>query len=130
MKKIVFLSLSNFFIFGLLFCNLSYSQITVTKSNGGRMIVATYGNVTQLNDGSSLNRDWVILNDAKCPLQLGNDIGINTVYNSDTRSFRFGPTGKVTASEGISAYEIHHVLYNVFGEHISTLSNVEINDLN
>jgi hypothetical protein len=55
------------------------------------------------------------------------DVGIKTVYASP--GYEFKPVGNVMAKEPITAYDLHHVLYNVFGEHIKTLSNQDVKDI-
>lgn len=104
---------------------VSYSQITITKKEGGSVVTKLgYGIV--VNEGSTLIREKIILNDADCLIQL-EDEGIETKYSD--RSYSFSSTGICTTKEPISAYEIHHVLYNVFGEDMVTLSSKEIRDI-
>ncbi|MBK9402366.1 MAG: hypothetical protein IPN36_16435 [Bacteroidetes bacterium] len=79
----------------------------------------------KINEGSTLSRDYYLINAKDCPLQLSN-VGIKTSYR--TRG-AFTSTDKVIPSEPIAAYEVHHVLYNIFGEHIRTLSNDAVSDL-
>lgn len=119
MRKLILVSALSFCV---LICN---SQIQSSKIDGGTVVLKLgYGVI--LNEGSSLKRDWVMLNDAKCPVQL-NNVGISAVYGDSKYSFK--PVGDISVSEPITAYEIHHVLYNVFGEHIKTLSNQEVIDI-
>lgn len=103
----------------------SFSQITVTKIDGGSVITKLGFNIN-INDGSTLIRDWIMLNDANCPVKLEN-VGINTSYTD--RSYSFKPVGEILVTESIVAYEIHHVLYDVFGNHMKTLSNQEVADI-
>jgi hypothetical protein len=116
-----------FTVIGLIFCCVSYTQITILRTNG---IPAVLDGDTKANKSSSLTREWIILNDGKCPVQLRDDVGIKSSFSLDSRSFCFYPFGSIETSEPITAYEIHHVLYDVFGEHLVTLSNVEIADIN
>jgi len=107
------------------FCQLkSFCQVTATVTDGGT-VVTKLGMGISVNDGSSLNRQFYTLNDTTCPIQLVN-AGIYTTYSSSSYSFR--PVGSITPKEPIVAYEIHYLLYNVFGEHIKTLSDTEISD--
>ncbi len=120
MKKITLFALC------LLYSIFSYSQLTVTKKEGSS-VVTKLGMGIKVNDGSTLKREQITINDATCPIQLS-DIGIETAYSSSSYSFK--PTGSFTTKEPIAAYEIIHLLYNVFGEHIKSLSNTEISDIN
>lgn len=114
-------------VFLLLICLSSnvFSQLAVNKINGGS-VITKLGMGIKVNDGSTLTRDFIIINAANCPLQLS-DVGINTAY---TNSYNFVPVGTIAPKEPITAYEVHHVLYNIFGEHIKTLSNQSITDIN
>jgi hypothetical protein len=80
----------------------------------------------KVNDGSSLKREQITINDSNCPVQLS-DIGIVPSYSSSRYSFE--PTGSITTQEPITAYEIVHLIYNVFGEHMKSLSNTAITDI-
>ena len=119
MKKL-FITICYFFI-----SNTANSQITTVKLNGGS-VVTKLGYGVSVNTNSSLSRDWFILNDQICPLKL-NNVGIDALYNESQYSFK--PVGEINITEPITAYEIHHVLYDVFGEHIKTLSNFEVADV-
>lgn len=103
----------------------AFAQISITK-NQGSSVVTVLGLGVKLNDGSSLFREKINLNDSSCPIQI-NDGEIQTFYYD--RSYYFKQIGTITISEPIVAYEIVYVLYNVFGEHIKTLSSTNIIDL-
>ncbi len=113
--------------------SLSSNQITISIKSEIPSILQYISSsktvdVRKTNRGSSLTREWIVLNDAECPIQLTNTIGINTIYKE--RGICFAPTGNFKTSQPIAAYQILHVLYDVFGEHIKTLSNVGIEDIN
>ncbi len=105
----------------------SYSQITVSKFEGGS-VVTKLGMGINVNGSSTLKREWIVINNPKCPMKLSDAVGINVNYTGS--GYKFVPVGNIVMAEPIVAYEIHHVLYNVFGQHIKTLSNLEIADLN
>lgn len=111
----------------LLFCSLSHAQITTSKVNGGSIVTKLSSNI-KVNDGSTLTREWIVINDEKCPIQL-KDVGINSIYISGD-GYKFKATGNLNTVEPITAYEIHHVLYDVFGGHLTSLNNIDIKDLN
>jgi archaellin len=119
MKKITIFALCLFYSI------VSFSQLTVSKKEGSS-VVTKLGMVIKVNDGSSLKREQTTINDASCPIQLS-DIGVETSYSSSSYSFK--PTGSLTTKEPIVAYEVTHLIYNVFGEHMKTLSNTEITDI-
>ena len=78
----------------------------------------------KVNLGSTLTRDWFTLNYTGCPLQLKN-IGLSTFFD---QKYYFTPKGDLTAKDSIAAYEIHHMIYDVFGRHIKTLRNFVCKD--
>jgi hypothetical protein len=119
MKKIYIISIC------LLFCSLSHGQLTTLKVNGGSVVTKLSMGIS-VNASSSLTREWIVINDEKCPVQL-KDVGINSAYVSS--DYRFVPSGNIIISEPIVAYEIHHVLYDVFGGHIKSLNNLDISDM-
>jgi hypothetical protein len=119
MKKITIFALCLFYSI------VSFSQLTVSKKEGSS-VVTKLGMGIKVNDGSSLKREQTTINDASCPIQLS-DIGVETSYSSSSYSFK--PTGSLTTKEPIVAYEVTNLIYNVFGEHMKTLSNTEITDI-
>ncbi|MGI8600221.1 MAG: hypothetical protein ACR2KB_13285 [Chitinophagaceae bacterium] len=104
---------------------ISFSQIQVEKKDGGSVITNLGYNI-KVNEGSSLNRQYIILNDANSPIQIY-ETGVKTSYAD--RSYSFIPVGNLIAKEPVTAIEINYVLYNVFGEHIKTLAGKEIKDI-
>ncbi len=109
---------------------ISVNHINIFKKEGIPALVklnSKYESDLRLNMESSLSRDWIILNDTACPIQLSNSVGINTIYKD--RSIRFIPMGSIKTLQPITAFEIVYVLYDVFGEHLLSLSNVEIADI-
>ncbi len=111
--------------------SLPTAQITISQKNGIPSLLiwnSKYVEDHKMNKGSSLTREWIVLNDSECPVQLTNSVGINTVIKDS--DLRFTLTGNINTSQPITAYQIFHVLYDVFGEHIKTLSNLGIEDIN
>lgn len=103
----------------------SQGKLEITTLDGGTVVTKLSGNIA-VNKGSSLNRTWIVINNPSCPAQI-DGVGINAVYTG--REYNFKPVGEISAKEPITAYEIHHVLYNVFGEHVKTLSNQDVVDI-
>lgn len=109
----------------LFYSIVSLSQLTVSKKEGSS-VVTKLGMGIKVNDGSSLKREQTTINDASCPIQLS-DVGIETSYASSSYSFK--PIGSLLTKEPIAAYEVIHLIYNIFGEHMRSLSNTEITDI-
>jgi hypothetical protein len=104
---------------------ISFSQLTVNRKEGSS-VVTKLAMGLKVNDGSTLKREHITINDASCPIQM-TDIGIETSYAAS--KYEFTPTGGFTTKEPIVAYEVVHLIYNVFGEHMKSLSNTAVADI-
>ncbi len=106
--------------------NVFAQTIKVTTLDGGSVVTElTYG--IKVNRGSSLRRTWVVLNDPRSPVQL-KGVGVLTRYKSNG-GYSYIPTGSLSAREAISAIEVRFLLFDVFGEHIKTLSGDEVTEI-
>ncbi len=104
---------------------INAQSISVKTADGGSVVTElSYG--IKVNKKSTLHRSWVVLNDPSCPAQLSG-AGINTRYGD--REYNYVPVGTAKTSESITALEVRYLLYDVFGEHMKTLSATEITDL-
>ena len=105
------------------------STLQITESDGGS-VVTKLGYGIKVNDGSTLQRHWYVLNDPSAPAQLTN-AGINTVYRESSigGDYKYVPVGNITALKPISAYEVRFLLFDVFGDHMETLSGTTLVDL-
>lgn len=122
MKKSILL-----FFISVIIAIPTFSQITVKKNEGSSVVTKLTSSI-KVNNGSSLLREKIVINDAVCPIQI-NDVGILSLYSSTRSGYTFNPEGNFITKEPIVAFEIYHVLYDVFGEHMKTLSNTEVSDI-
>lgn len=99
--------------------------LQVSELDGGS-VVTNLGYDTRLNSDSSLRRRWIVVNDPDCPAQL-KDAGVKTSHSE--REFLFTQSGKLRSFEGLSAFEVRYVLYDMFGRHLKTLSSVSVKDI-
>jgi hypothetical protein len=102
----------------------SFSQLKIDKKEGSSVVIKLSTGI-KVNDGSTLKKEYIIINDTNCPIQMV-DVGIETSYAAS--EFSFNPIGLLKSKEPIVAYEVVHLIYNVFGEHMESLSNTEIID--
>ncbi len=104
--------------------------LVVQEMAGGSM-VTNLGYGIQVNKGSTLQRRWFIINDANSPIQLSST-GVQTKYESRQYSgdYKYEPSGTAAASHALSAYEIRFLLFDVWGEHMQTLSLTKVSDVN
>jgi hypothetical protein len=98
--------------------------IQATNLDGGT-VTTDLGFGVKVNEKSSLHRKWTVLNDPSCPIQLSN-AGIETVYRQS--GFSFKAVCSARTSKPVQASEIRYLLYDVFGEHLQTLSTTQVRD--
>jgi len=106
----------------------SYSQtIKVTSMNCGGVITELSYDI-KVNKNSSLQRSCLTFNDPSCPVQLS-DAGIVSKYDTYDKDYEFTAQGSLSSTEKIAAIEIRLLLFDVFGEHIKTLSSTQVADI-
>jgi hypothetical protein len=100
-------------------------KIKVTNYDGGS-VVTELGYGIKVNAQSSLMRSWVVLNDLECPIQLGRS-GIKTIYGD--REYNYIPEVSISTKEKVAALDIRFLLYDVFGDHIKTITCTQVADI-
>ncbi len=100
-------------------------ELQIEELAGGS-VVTNLGYGIAINKGSTLKRSFYVFNDPGCPVQL-QGAGVSTRYND--RNYSFVPKGELRAEEPVAAVEIRFLLFDVWGEHLKTLSATEIKDL-
>lgn len=103
----------------------AYSEILSSFKDGGSVVIPRSGGYFSHNEGSSLRRSWVTLDDVQCPLEII-DAGIS-IPGEYTASW-FRAAGHVKPRLPISAFEVRFVLIDVFGNFIRTLSHTAFKD--
>src|SRR4051812_14485648 len=104
---------------------VSHAQVKVDVTDGGS-VVTTLSRGIEVNEGSSLTRSFVTINDVSAPVAL-QQAGIGTVYEG--RGYNFVPKGDMTPREPITAVEVRFVLFDMFGQLIRTVSLTKVRDL-
>jgi hypothetical protein len=98
---------------------------TVTRDSGGSVRTPLgYGIV--LNKESSLAREWVTLHDPAMPADLIGTVGLRTVYRGE---YRYETGFTLQARADLSAIEVRFLTFDVWGDHVRTLSMPRIADL-
>jgi hypothetical protein len=80
----------------------------------------------QVNEGSSLNREWVIVNDKRLPASL---TSFDSETRIDDRNWIFDIDYSVEISEPIVAIEVRFIPFDIWGDDYRTLSATDIQDL-
>lgn len=112
----------------LMFCAAisfsGFASYEVTRVQDGDFSFSISG--VQLNEGSSLKRETILLNHPGSTVQLtGSSLG----FEYKNRNFQINGETEFTLTKNIHAVEIRHALYDVFGKHIQNLSNREVKDM-
>ena len=107
-----------------------FSQVTVIKSEGNPEIKKQAFIKNWVNVGSTIKKENIIINDAECPIQL-NNVTVVTEYSPSSSGSYYGfkPIGSIVTNQPIVAYEVFHIIYDVFGDYVTTLSNLEVTDI-
>jgi hypothetical protein len=106
-------------------------SIEVTHASGGSIRTTLSANIV-LNSDSSLTREWVAIKHANLPVKLRGTPGVVTRYESGERystgSYEYSATVELDVVEPLVAIEICFLTFDVWGEHVRTLSLSEIKD--
>jgi len=105
-------------------------SLVVSRGVGDSVRIDTgYGSF--MNKDSSLNREWVIINDPAMPLQIETATVAPTYIQDRVRS-RYVYSGRLTMKTGaqaIVAYEVRMLVLDVFGERQKLLSLSSVGDV-
>ena len=119
MKKTVLLVILCFISF------VVFAGVSTTQADGGaNRTDLGYGIV--VNSASTLHREWYALNDTSMGVVFEGTPGITTSYS---KSYLYKTSYSIKPTEDLSAINVVFVLYDVFGNHISNLSTLEVQDL-
>ena len=105
----------------------AYSDIHPTVEDGGTVVTPKgYNFATEdINEGSSLRRSWVTLNDTECPLEI---VEVTFPVKGRSGDFFIRAAGHMRPREPISAFEIRILLFDVFGNHLRSLTATMVKD--
>ena len=101
-------------------------SLQVSTNDGGSVVTPIYEKI-KVNDGSSLRRTWLVINDPACPLQLSGS-GIVTKWRGTDFGYIFYSAGSAKPSQPVKAFEVRYILYDTFGDHMETLSQTKVTD--
>lgn len=78
-----------------------------------------------VNQGSTLEREWMIVNDDRLPVSL-NAVSPTTRLND--RNWVYDVSYELDVSEDIQAFEVRFIPFNIWGEKDRSLSATDISD--
>ncbi len=77
------------------------------------------------NEGSTLTRESILFNDPACPIKIRSHT--TKIIHKD-RGFRFSARASIDIKHPIVAVQLRTLLYDVFGQNMKNLDNIEIKD--
>lgn len=107
-------------------------SVLVLRANGGS-IQTLLSRSIRLNKESTLEREFISIVHRDLPAGLTSCVGVTTVYEPETDyssgQYVYASRFAIKAIEGIRAFEVRFLLFNIWGRHVSTLSATEIADV-
>jgi len=102
---------------------------TVTRADGGS-ITTDLGYGIAIAKGSSLKREWIAIHDSAFPVSLEGTPGVSTVYVSKQYGgdYRYRARFTIAAKRPVRAVEVRFLTFDVWGDHVRTLSFEEVGD--
>ena len=120
MKVLILLIVSIVIGFG----NVIAQQYDITRSFDGPFSFSTRG--VDMNEGSSLIRESILLNDPSSPVQITS----HSMEIAHVSRYFFTATTGITVDQPISGIQLRTIQYDAFGQHLQNLENTKIKDFN
>lgn len=106
--------------------NTPQASLTVAESQGESIVTRLSASIA-VNDASTLHRTHYFVNDVSAPVTLTR-VAVASRYVG-REGYRFEQQGTMTVGPApIQAIEILHMQFDVFGDHMRTLSHQEVRD--
>lgn len=105
----------------------------VSRESGGSIRTElAYGIV--VNDSSSLQREWITIHDDAIPANLVGTTGVKTVFKKSGRNdgrgdFLYSTNYALETNVDIAAIEVRFLTFDIWGDHLKTLSATNIQDM-
>lgn len=108
----------------------SASNALVTRASGGRITTELGFGIAVAKD-SRLEREWIAVHEPSLPATLEGTPGVTTTYvrREYTGDFRYRADFTVNAKEALRAVQVRFLLFDIWGEHVRTLSFEEVSDI-
>lgn len=108
------------------------NPMSIRRTSGGSIKTVLTSSIC-LNKNSSVQREFITIDDDKSPASIANCIGVTTVYKGRTEyaagGYNYLSKYSIRANEAICAVELRFLVFSIWGEHIRTLSSTHIEDL-
>lgn len=106
-----------------MFSGTLQAEYIVKKQPDGGFTIDIDG--IKLNKGSTLQRQTVLLSNPASTVEL---VSGHLGFIHASGGFRFSGSVELKLNKPIQAIQIRHAVYDVFGQHLRNLSNVEVKD--
>lgn len=99
--------------------------VLVTRDSGGTMQL-DLGPGISVNKGSTLQREFIAIHDASLPVDVLGTPGIMPAF--ENRDYRYKAAFIIEVKQPISAVEVRFLTFDLWGDHLHTLSMTEVKD--
>lgn len=121
----------------LVICGIAWGQtsqpvapsrsISLETADGGTMVTRVDSELS-INQGSTLQRRWFVLNDTSSPVMLSN-AGIGTKYESYGGIYESVSKGTAEFKNEVRAYQIVFVNFDIWGDRMQSLVSTHVTDV-
>lgn len=110
----------------------SSAGVTVTRAPGGSIQTPLGYGIVVAKD-STLQREWIAVQDASVPVQFDGTPGVTTTFTRggeySSGEYRYQAKFVLRASADIQAVQVRFLTFDVWGGHVQTLSYEEVADV-
>lgn len=106
---------------------LASPAVSQVESGTGDPMRFDLGYGIVVNEDSTVDREWSVVNDPRLPIALQTFTGLDTVH--EDRDWAHEALYVVNVKEPITAFEVRFIPFNIWGEQGTTLSSTQIYDL-
>lgn len=106
-------------------------SVTVTRADGGSIVTnRRLLGLDALAEGSSLKREWIAVHHAVMPVSLSGTPGVKTIYLSEDYREEYGYMAdiQIESKQAVRAIEVRFLIFDVWGNHVRSLSYGEVTD--
>lgn len=111
---------------GMCLAMTAQAQTLTTRTGEGASLKTDFGYDIVLNKNSSLKRQWTYIQDANSPVDVEGTPDVMVAYIKDYKHTTYY---SLKAKQDLTAVEVIHVVFDVFGQRLHTLQNVEVADI-
>lgn len=106
------------------------SNASATRVSGGR-ITTELGFGFAVAKDSTLEREWIAVHEPSLPAGFEGTPGVTTVYvrREYTGDYRYKADFTINAREALRAIQVQFLTFDIWGEHVRTLSFEEVSDI-